>query len=126
MIVAMNGGGPAMHRGFGIRQLRHLRPSPLCPLYVGSGRPFHVSLPCGLIGLNNADFESACDRATPRHARSLGPLAQFCTSPASSERVVHLRQEGLESGAHKLSPHALQVLEQSVTKVALQDGGETP
>jgi hypothetical protein len=23
IIVAMNGGGPAMHRGFGIRQLRH-------------------------------------------------------------------------------------------------------
>jgi hypothetical protein len=27
-----------MHRGFGIRQLRHLRPSPLCPLYVEAVR----------------------------------------------------------------------------------------
>jgi hypothetical protein len=35
----MNGGGAAMHRGSGIRQLRHLRPSPLCPLYVDSSRP---------------------------------------------------------------------------------------
>ena len=56
-----------MHRGFGIRQLRRLRPSPLCPLYVDSSRP-----ECANSGHSRTTWQTR--KVDPRHAFKMGPM----------------------------------------------------